>query len=439
MRCEGDIVSGKYRLEHPLGEGGMGSVWRALHLELGSPVAVKFPHAHRGASVSATARFRREARAAAKLRNAHVVRVLDFGVEDGASYLVMELLEGESLKARLERERNWSLDEIVDLARQAANALDSVHAADIVHRDLKPSNLFVATEGGREVVKLLDFGIAKWSDQADARPGGTTESGLAVGSVQYMSPEQTRGELVDRRSDVWALGVVAYQLLTGRTPFEGANVPDTIRRIGAGNFVSPSQRLGPAFQAMDVVFQRTFELDRERRLRDAGEFARLLADAARKVGPAARLPGPVPGDASGFGRADSTLSVLAPTAVPLLSRRAKALVVLVAASVPLTLGAAFYFHGRSSTAAGRHATTSGGAATLPSLRELTATGEVQAPEARAPAPSAMLSAPDPLPSASTAEATRSPPPEPGKRRRTAAAVAGRASRTDAIFGLEVPR
>lgn len=434
MQRSGDIVAGRYSLEHPLGEGGMGSVWRARHLELGCPVAVKFPHARRAALPSGTARFRREARAAAKLRNAHVVRILDLGIEHGTSYLVMELLEGESLKARLERDRTWSLAQAVELARQAAIALDSVHAAKIVHRDLKPSNLFVATEGDGEIVKLLDFGVAKWFDDADLAPDGSTESGLAVGSVQYMSPEQARGECVDPRSDVWALGVVVYQVLTGVTPFEGANVPDTVRRICAGEFSRLSDRFGAEFRGIDQVFERTFELDRGRRIQDAGTFSSLLAAAAQRVTVDACASGRDQGSALAFGRHDSTLSALAPMTKRALTRRRKVLAAAVLVSLPASLIAGFGWLGPSAPSHGS-VHDSGARAPLPSPPRAPAPSVATEVTSYVSPPPSSTVQPEPVQRRSSSGLR---PPSPAAPRQLVVERTS-ASRTDAVFGLEVPR
>jgi serine/threonine-protein kinase len=261
----------------------MGSVWRAVHLELDTPVAVKFPHAHRSASEDAVRRFRREARAAARLRSPHVVRIVDFGLEEGAPFLVMEHLEGEALEARLDRRARSSLDEATEVARQVAQGLDAAHGAGIVHRDIKPSNLFMAREGEHEIVKVLDFGIAKWSEATLQGSASTTGSELVVGSAPYLSPEQARGEDVDSRSDVWSLGVVVYRMLTGVLPFRGTNVPDTLQRICAGVHEAPSLVLGSEYAELDPVFERALAVDRKRRFDSAGEFARALTHACHEL------------------------------------------------------------------------------------------------------------------------------------------------------------
>lgn len=311
MPNAGDCIAGRYRLEYPLGEGGMGSVWRARHLELDAPIAVKFQHAHRARSGGAAERFRKEARAAARLKSPNVVRVVDFGIDGDVPYFAMELLEGESLRARLERQVSSPLAEVLEVMRQAASALDAAHAAGIVHRDFKPSNLFLVKSDEGDVVKLLDFGIAKWVEAEASAEGASTDDNLVVGSAQYMSPEQARGEAVDPRSDVWSLAVVAYQMLTGVIPFQGANIPDALRRICSGRFELPSRALSADYAAFDAVFSRAFELDADLRFETAGEFSNALTAAGQTLvgtNPRRVFPSPSSGGWA-FGRDGATLSV----------------------------------------------------------------------------------------------------------------------------------
>ncbi len=311
MPNPGECIAGRYRLECPLGEGGMGSVWRARHVELDAPVAVKFQHLHRARSDGAEARFRKEARAAARLTSPNVVRVVDFGIDGDVPYIAMELLEGESLRARLERQLVSSLEEVLELTRQASSALDAAHAAGIVHRDFKPSNLFLVQSDEHEVVKLLDFGIAKWFEGEASAEGALTDDNLVVGSAHYMSPEQARGAAVDPRSDVWSLAVVAYQMLTGVVPFQGANIPDTLQRICSGRFEHPSRVLSPDYISFDAVFARAFELDPDLRFETAGEFSNALTNAGQKL-LGTTAPRAFPPASSGgwaFGRDGATLSV----------------------------------------------------------------------------------------------------------------------------------
>src|SRR5438128_1280002 len=199
---KGVVIAGKYRLEQLLGQGGMGSVWSAHHLGLDKPVAVKFMAPALCESAISRARFEREAKAAAKLVTRHVVQIYDHGVEDDVPYMAMELLSGEDLADRLGRVGRMKLDEAREMLEQICKGLQRAHDAGIVHRDLKPANLFFATLDDEEVVKILDFGIAK-ALEAQAPVEEQTKTGQMLGSPHYMSPEQCgNSKEVDGRSDL---------------------------------------------------------------------------------------------------------------------------------------------------------------------------------------------------------------------------------------------
>jgi serine/threonine protein kinase len=238
---KGRILAGKYRLVDELGRGGMGSVWRADHVELRSVVAVKLIDPSLAQSAEGRSRFLREARAAGALRSNHVVQVYDYGVDEGIPFLVMELLEGESLAARLERKGRLTLAELQPVVRQVGRALAKAHAAGIVHRDLKPENIFICTEGDSELVKVLDFGIAKV--ESNIAVSVQTQTGLVLGTPYYMSPEQAEGRrALDSRSDLWSLGVITYECLLGQRPFDGENLAQLILAICAEDPPVPSSR-----------------------------------------------------------------------------------------------------------------------------------------------------------------------------------------------------
>jgi len=207
----GDVVAGKYRVDRPLGAGGMGVVVAATHVELDRPVAIKVLLSGAAKDPDVVARFSREARAAAKIRSEHVARVLDVGLlPSGLPFMVMEYLEGEDLAWRLTQQACLPLPEIAQYVLEACEALAEAHAAGIIHRDLKPANLFLATRPDRSrIVKLLDFGISKSPVGA---AGAVTSTQAVMGSPVYMSPEQlVSAKNVDARSDVWSLGVVLYE------------------------------------------------------------------------------------------------------------------------------------------------------------------------------------------------------------------------------------
>ena len=227
----GDVIDNKYRVEGILGEGGMGVVVAALHLELDLRVALKFLLPEAFSNLEAVQRFVREARAAAKIRSEHVARILDTGrLEDGSPFQVMELLDGEDLARVLATRGAVAVEDAVSYVLQASEALAEAHAAGIVHRDLKPANLFLARKPDRTtILKVLDFGISK---NLASTEKGLTRSNAIVGSPFYMSPEQlTYGREVDARSDIWSLGIILYELLSGTPPFGGETLPQVVAGI----------------------------------------------------------------------------------------------------------------------------------------------------------------------------------------------------------------
>lgn len=276
MTALGRVVDGKYRLLYLLGRGGMGSVWVAEHIELSSRVAIKFINAPRAATEHARRRFRREARAAAALRGPNVVQVFDYGIDQGDPYIVMELLEGETLADRLQREGSLTIQETTTIALQIANALARAHEQGIVHRDLKPANIFLASDEANLTVKLLDFGLAKIVSGRHGITLDLTQPGNPVGTLQYMSPEQLLGERVDARTDVWAFAVVICECLTGCLPFSDTNakaiVPSLNRRLKG---LPSSFADVPA--GFDVWFQRGTKRDRSEREASVRAFAADLA------------------------------------------------------------------------------------------------------------------------------------------------------------------
>jgi serine/threonine-protein kinase len=220
----GDVLGGKFRIERVLGEGGMGIVCAATHLQLGQLVALKFMLRPALAHKENVARFEQEARAAVRLRSDHVAKVTDVGkLDDGAPYMVMEFLEGTDLDAVLEKQGPLPIATAVDYVLQACEAIAEAHELGIVHRDLKPKNLFLAQKlGGRAIVKVLDFGISKQMGVDDMSLTSTTH---VLGSPNYMSPEQLRSSKhVDHRTDIWSLGAILFELLTGQVPFPAETV-----------------------------------------------------------------------------------------------------------------------------------------------------------------------------------------------------------------------
>lgn len=249
---EGLVIAGRYRLLTKLGEGGMGAVWRAEHLTLGTQVAVKLIDASIAKSEEALARFRREAQAAAELRSAHVVHILDYGVEDGTPYIAMELLDGESLAQRLDRVKKLTPLELANLFTQVGRALTRAHQQNIIHRDLKPDNIYLVQDGEDEIAKVLDFGIAKKLGLKSTSSGVKTQTGAMLGTPYYMSPEQARAQgSIDHRTDIWSLGIIAYECLTGIKPFDGDTLASLLISICTDQLPAPSSvaEVPPGFDA----------------------------------------------------------------------------------------------------------------------------------------------------------------------------------------------
>jgi serine/threonine protein kinase len=286
----GTTLRGTYRILRTLDQGGMGMVFEAEHVRLKRRVAVKVLAEHLAKDVHALARFNREAEIISQLQHPHVVQVTDFDTtEAGEPYLVMELLAGESLASRLERERCLPIAEAMRITHQVSSGLAAAHSSNIVHRDLKPANIFltlVPSQGA--VVKLLDFGISK---RAGAAKGLTGEYDI-LGTPEYMAPEQALGKTahVDHRGDQYALAVIAYEMLAGRTPFAGDDVMDVLRQV-ISNEPPPIETLAPHVpEGTGEVLRRALSKNPEQRFPSITEFASALLRAS-----GASLPPPIDG------------------------------------------------------------------------------------------------------------------------------------------------
>lgn len=277
MPVPGDVVAGKYRLEKVVGEGGMGVVYAAQHLVLKQRVAVKVLLPDAATSDHVVERFAREAQAAARIMSEHVARVMDAGsTANGAPFLVMEYLEGCDLQELLAIEGSLPATDVVDYLLQALEALAHAHAVGIVHRDIKPANLFLACRAdGGNVIKVLDFGISK---TVRSRPEDRVLTGQAVlGSPVYMSPEQLRNaKNIDARADIWSLGVVAYELLAGKPPFDGDGVGEIFAAILESEPVPLHVRNARVSPELSAVLMKCMQRKAEDRWRDAAEFAKAI-------------------------------------------------------------------------------------------------------------------------------------------------------------------
>jgi serine/threonine-protein kinase len=279
----GVVLAGKYRIDKVLGTGGMGMVLAAWHLDLEQHVAIKVMLPELTSCPEAVARFLREARAAVKLRNEHVARVFDVGrLETGQPFMVMEMLVGQDMSQVLRASGPLPLDRGVDLFLQACEAIAEAHAAGIVHRDLKPANLFLSQDAyGAPSVKVLDFGISKIRSQGTKPGTELTSTSALIGTPMYMAPEQMqRAKETDGRADVWALGCVLFELLTGRVAFAGEDIAQIVAAVIGGS--PPSARtIRPDLPpAVDTVIARCLERDLSKRYQSVSELASDLAPLA---------------------------------------------------------------------------------------------------------------------------------------------------------------
>jgi serine/threonine-protein kinase len=253
--AEKQLIAGRYELEALIGEGGSAEVWRARHLGLNSLVALKLLHATTSQHEWARRRFTTEAQVTAQLRSRYAVQVFDVGVtDDGHPYIVMELLDGEDLRSRIDRVGRIALVDAGRILSQCARALHRAHQLGIVHRDFKPDNVIISSdEDGRDLAKVVDFGIAKLVGELDSAPGEPfapsdtatafttfTNTGAILGTPVYMAPEQIRNAAeVDFRTDIWAFGIVAYECLVGARPFDGKNLIELFQKISSGDHPRP--------------------------------------------------------------------------------------------------------------------------------------------------------------------------------------------------------
>jgi eukaryotic-like serine/threonine-protein kinase len=276
-RFVGAVLHGKYRLDSYLSSGGMGVVFRATHVMLAKPVAVKLINADLVTSADMVRRFQREARAATSLNHPSIVSVYDLGqTDDGTLYIVMELVDGHSLKDEIRQHGRIDPPRIAYLLRQVASALAVAHRHHIIHRDLKPQNVMLTRDGnGHEIAKLLDFGIAKTFDDAQTQ---LTAAGFVLGTPHYMSPEQAMGKEVDARSDIYSLGVVMYEMLIGEVPFTAPSTSGILVKHMTEMPAPPSRRrpdiLVPAH--LETIALRCLEKEPDRRYQTADEFAVAL-------------------------------------------------------------------------------------------------------------------------------------------------------------------
>jgi serine/threonine protein kinase len=295
----GSVLNGKYRLVRLVGDGGMGSVYEGLHLVLGTRVAIKVLHPDLARRTGLVERFLQEARVAAQIRSPHVVQVTDVDrTPEGHAYIVMELLEGEPLSAVLDRQRRLPVPVACDYTQQILSALEAAHALGVIHRDLKPENVFVTFQAGKPVLKLIDFGIAK-AKRTDPQAKGLTVAGVVMGTAEYMAPEQARSaDKVDARADIYAVGVMLYEMLCGSRPVGGDDARVIALKIERGEITPLVQRMPEVPRELAGLVHRAMAPRPELRFATATEMRMALEGAATgkraTAAMAAANPGPVP-------------------------------------------------------------------------------------------------------------------------------------------------
>ncbi|MFN7134753.1 MAG: serine/threonine-protein kinase, partial [Myxococcales bacterium] len=270
------VIGGRYKITKKLGQGGMGSVYLAEHVGVGQRVAIKFLNPNFSGDPDIVRRFLNEAKSYGQVSHPHAVHLHDFGQDDeGALYISMEFIEGSDLKKLLEKEGRLRPRDAIDIALQVCDVLGYAHEKGIVHRDLKPENIMLQKGLRGFHAKVLDFGVARLMEEQGTR---LTAAGTITGTPRYMSPEQAEGRDVDRRSDVYALGIVLFELLSGRHPYPGTTITEILR----AQVLEPMPHLDASLGlpgALDEVIQRATAKNREERFGTMAEFARALSES----------------------------------------------------------------------------------------------------------------------------------------------------------------
>ncbi len=283
----GETFGGKYAVEALIGSGGMGAIYRARHLGLERTVALKIVRPSLGSHLATLGRFRREGVAIARLKHPNIIQVFDAGVVDGlGAYLVMEHLEGRSLRQVLVAEKRLSTFDALEIASQACAALNVAHEAGVIHRDIKPENIFLEDVDRGVAVKVLDFGIAKLTADSAVEECELTEQGEMVGSPAYMSPEQCEGLPLDARADIYSLGCVLYEMVTGKPPFSASSLPSLLVKHISDPPAPPSRHGVDVPASLEAAIERALEKRPENRFQTALDFAAALAE----VGTAGEFP-----------------------------------------------------------------------------------------------------------------------------------------------------
>lgn len=356
-------LDGRYRLLQLLGEGGMGKVFLAEHVEIGKRVAVKVLHPTYSRMPDLVERFRREARAASRIGHPHIVDVTDSGTTpSGAVYFVMEYLEGEDLGSLLGRERHLEEMRAMRIAAQICRALGAAHGQGIIHRDLKPENIFlIKREGQNEFVKVLDFGIAKTAEAEEARQKKLTSPGMAMGTPEYMSPEQAAGLPADARSDIYAVGAIMYEMVSGKAPYSGENFMEVLAKKATSEPQLLASLRPSATPDVTRLIERAMAREPEQRPATMQELEADVMSTLRRMGGERRsVPPPVTA-------ADSTTLTQTPLRPPHQARRTA--IILLALFAVVTGGSIWMFSDvrRSETQTDPQRTQAGDEATPPGV------------------------------------------------------------------------
>lgn len=277
----GQMVAGRYRIDHLLGVGGMGAVYKATDDRLSRAVALKTLAPFATNDPDSRRRFETEARAASAIHHPGVVAVYDFGVDGHVPFIVLELLRGEDLSAVLKRQTRMDVAEAIDIMLGVCAGVCAAHEAGVIHRDLKPSNIFVVSTGAVQAVKVLDFGVSKIVTSRDCSQTGKSD---VMGTLEYMSPEQALGRSVGQYSDQFSLGVILYRCLTGHSPHRGASAADTLRRLLTGDFPRPRELVPDLPFAIEDLICRTIAGEAEKRWPSVHQLGRELLPYASERG-----------------------------------------------------------------------------------------------------------------------------------------------------------
>ena len=309
LNSEGQLLGGRYRLIRRLGKGGMGEVFLAQHATIEKHVAIKILLAERAKQENQKARFLNEAKATAKIRHPNVIDISDFGeTDDGRAFFVMEHLAGEDLKKYCRRNHIIAWKDIELILLQICSGLGAAHKLGIVHRDLKPDNVFLINHQGIDnFVKVLDFGLAKMLHDDSSKK--LTKTGIIVGTPAFLSPEQIKGDAVDHRADIYALGLILYRMLCGQLPYKAKTVVEMLRKQLMEKPLPPSAMApdAPISPAADQVALKALEKDPDKRFSSTQEMRQAIADVHRNPG---GMQIAVPGQAAGVGTGGAQLEII---------------------------------------------------------------------------------------------------------------------------------